>query len=145
MKKHKVAIAYGVWIVFYIVAVLLSLLNEPNLWIRICSVLFFVPGMVLAFWAAKEKDRKQIKRLRIICITSLVLTTVMLVVSFLTVNAAPQTTRIINSIFIIVSEPLWISPSWVLSMFLWACILMITIPGMLFPGEKKPKKKKKKK
>ena len=144
MKKHKIAITYGVWIVFYIVAVLLSLLNAPGVLVRIYSILFFVPGVLLAVWAAKEKNKKQIKRLRTICITSLVLTTVMLVVSFLTVNAASQTTRIVNSIFIILSEPLWISPSWVLSVFLWACVLMITVPGMLLPGDKKGKKKKKK-
>ena len=137
MKKHKVAITYGVWIVFYIVAVLLSLVNEPSLWIRIYSIVFFVPGVMLAVWAAQQQDKVQIKRLRTICITSLVLSTVMLVVSLLTVKAAPQATRIISSIFIIVSEPLWISPSWALSMFLWACILMITVPGILLPKQKK--------
>jgi len=135
MKKHKEIIVYGVWIVMYIAAVLLSLVDHLQgaglvlLWIY--SVLFFVPGVILAVWALQQRNGKQLRLLRIISGTSLGLTLVLLVINFLCATASAQVGRILNSFLILVSAPMLIAPSWAVSLFLWGCLLMCTFPRLV--------------
>ena len=141
MKKYKVSVTYGIWIAMYIVAVLLSLINHAQgvglVLIQVYSVAFFIPGAVLAVGALKARDKGQLKRLRMISALSLGLTLVLLVVNFLSVGGSAQLGRILNSFLILVSAPMLISYNWAISLFLWACLLMVTIPGVILPREKK--------
>jgi len=141
MKKYKVGFMYGIWAVVYIVAVLWSLLNElqgVGLILQRCwSVLFFVPGVFLAVWAVKSREKKQLRLLRWVSGLSLGLTLALLVVNFLCVTASAQVGRILNSILILVSAPMLISYNWAVSLFLWACLLMVTVPGVILPRAKK--------
>ena len=141
MKKHKVAVTYGVWIVLYVVAVLLSLVDHlqgAGLVLRqIYSFVVFVPGVILAAWAVKTQDKKQLRLLRWVSGASLGLTVALLVVTFLCVNASAQVGRILHSFLILVSAPMLICFNWAVSLFLWACLLMVTIPGVILPRKKK--------
>ena len=141
MKKHKEAITYGIWIAMYIGAVLLSLANNAQgtglVLIQLYSLAFFAPGVVLAVWAVKEQNKRQLKRLRIVSGASLVLTLVLLVANFLSVGGSAQLGRVLNSFLILVSAPMLICFNWAVSLFLWACLLMVTIPGVILPREKK--------
>lgn len=141
MKKRKEPILYGIWIVIYIVAVLLSLLNQAQgavlVLMQLYSLAFFIPGAILAVDAVKRRDNKQLKRLRVISILSLALTLALLVANFLSVGGSAQLGRILNSFLILVSAPMLISFNWAVSLFLWACLLMVTIPGFILPREKK--------
>ena len=141
MKKYKVSVTYGVWIAMYILAVLLSLINHAQgaglILMQIYSVVFFIPGAILAVGGLKARDLRQLKRLRILSASSLGLTLVLLVVNFLSVGGSAQLGRILNSFLILVSAPMLISFNWAVSLFLWACLLMVTIPGVILPRKKK--------
>ena len=132
---------YGIWSAMYIGAVLLSLINQAQgaalILIQIYSVVFFIPGVILAAIGVKNRDKKQLKRLRIVSILSLVLTLALLVANFLSVGGSAQLGRILNSFLILVSAPMLICFNWSVSLFLWACLLMATIPGIIVPREKK--------
>ena len=126
---------YIAWTVLYIGCVLMSLLDSVQggglVLIRIASVLFFVPGAILAGWGVKDNNKRILKSVRIVCLTSLILTTVVLVANFLSVGATAQTGRIWNGILLLVSAPMSIAPFWALSLFLWACLLMTTFPRVV--------------
>ena len=140
MKRCKEAVLYGIWAAMYVAAVLLSLVNHAQgvglVLIQIYSVAFFIPGAILAVKALKEKNKTQLKRLRVISILSLALTVVLLVANFLSVGGSAQLGRILNSFLILVSAPMLICFNWAVSLFLWACLLMVTIPGVILPREK---------
>ena len=141
MKKHKVGILYGIWAVMYVAAVLLSLLDNVQggglVLLNIYAFLFFIPGGILAYWAIREKCRIQLRLLRWVSGVSLGLTVALLVVTFLCVNASVQVGRILHSFLILVSAPMLICFNWAVSLFLWACLLMVTIPGVILPRNKK--------
>ncbi len=141
MKKRKERLMYIIWIALYVGCVLLSLVDSVQggglVLIRIASLLFFVPGAVLAGWGVKDNNKRILKTVRIVCLTSLVLTTVVLVANFLSVGATAQTGRIWNGILLLVSAPMSIVPFWALSLFLWACLLMMTFPGVMNSNKKK--------
>lgn len=143
MKKHKVGILYGIWAVMYVAAVLLSLLDNVQggglVLLNIYAFLFFIPGGILAYWAIREKCRIQLRVLRIISGVSLILTVVLLVVSFLCSQVSGWLALILNSLLILLSAPLMIAPFWAASLFLWACLLMVTLPGVILPRNKKKK------
>ena len=140
MKKRNDLLMYIIWAVLYIGCVLLSLLDGVQggglVLIRIVSVLFFVPGWILAGWGVQDHNKRMLKNVRIVCLTSLILTTAALVANFLSVKATVQTGRIWNGILILVSAPLSIAPFWALSLFLWACTLMATFPRIVNPKKK---------
>ena len=141
MKKHKVEILYGIWAVMYIGAVLLSLIDNVQgvgaVLLNIYSVLFFVPGGILAYWAIRQRDKVQLRLLRIISGVSLSVTGVVLVIIFLFVQGSSLLGKILNSFLILLSALFMIAPFWAASIFLWACLLMATIPGFILPREKK--------
>ena len=143
MKKHKVGILYGIWAVMYVGAVLLSLLDNVQgsglVLVNIFSFLFFIPGGILAFWAIRQKAAAQLRALRIISAVSLSLTVVLLVISFVCSQASGWMALILNSLLILLSAPLLIAPFWAASLFLWACLLMATLPGVILPRNKKKK------
>ena len=145
MKKHKVGILYGIWAVMYVAAVLLSLLDNVQggglVLLNIYAFLFFIPGGILAYWAIREKCRIQLRLLRWVSGVSLGLTVALLVVTFLCVNASVQVGRILYSFLILVSAPMLISYNWAVSLFLWACLLVTTLPGTIFPGQNERRRK----
>ena len=140
MKKYREGILYGLWILMYIGAVLLSLVDVPVgtkpifLWIYGC--LFFVPGGFLVAWALMENSKPKLRRLRLISGISLGLTLVLLVANFMSAAGSAQLGRILNSFLILVSAPMLITYNWAISLFLWACIMMCTFPRLVLPRKK---------
>ena len=73
------------------------------------------------------------KPLRIICICSLSLTLVAIVGNFMSVSAAAEVGNALYDVLMLVSAPMLCIQYWALSIFLWACLLMTTIPGVVLP------------
>ena len=119
---------YCGWGVMYILCVALSLIQGATGLMKaallVFSIMFFVPGFLLLYNAIRDGDRKGILRIRFISLASLVLTTVCLVVFF--VLAALNQEAAINvtyEILALVSAPMLSSQYWIVSLFLWACLL----------------------
>jgi hypothetical protein len=91
------------------------------------GVVFFVPGFLLLYLEQK-------KTVRLISAVSLIGTMVTIMLNFLAVNASTGTGDFLYVLLGLVSAPMFCTRIWVLSLFLWACLLMSTF--IKFPNKK---------
>ena len=135
----KEKILYAIWACLYILCVGLGTVGTVEgigkLFFVLTALLFFVPGAILAGLGIKEKSKKMLLRLRIICFSSLGLTLVFLVANFLSARASDATGGVLYELLNLVSAPMLCSQYWILSLFLWACLLMASFTK--FPKEEK--------
>lgn len=95
--------------------------------LTLLSVACFAPPAWLLYRAKKGKDTHTMKLVRNLSALSLALTLVFLILNFLTAFTSETLGNILHSILIIVSSPMVCSGYWALSLFLWACLLMISL------------------
>ena len=119
------------WGVLYILCAALGFMENPTGALKfaliLLSVLCFVPGGMLLGEGYRKECRKTVLAVRWVCVISLVLTVVFLVVFFLCAAFAAETT--VNAVFTLlslVSTPMMCAQYWVLSLFLWGCLLSAT-------------------
>lgn len=87
------------------------------------SVMFFVPGFVLLYLGEKRV-------VRVISAASLIATFVVFVLNVLSIHSTAGTGDFLYALLGLVSVPMFCSVYWVLSLFLWACLLMGTFVKM---------------
>ena len=122
---------YSVWGVLYILCCALGFLPEKTAPLTAVSVLFFVPGVLILVDAYKRRDRKALLRLRLISLGSLVLTLMLLALSFASAQGSQTLGNVLHYILGIVSAPMYCSGIWALPMFLWACLFMASFPKVI--------------
>ena len=119
---------YALWGGLFVICAGLGLVPEPGQglrWImRILSVLFFVPPAVLVWQATGKKDSNTLALVRNLSGVSLALTVVTLVLNLLSVLRSETLGDMLHVVLAIVSAPMICSGYWVLSLFLWACLLI---------------------
>ncbi len=127
MKK----LLYIVWAVLYCVCVGLGFVKDPTagekVFLITLSIGFFVPPFWLYFLAKKENSRKTVLVLRLICISILALTLLFLVLTFLSVKFSDRAGMVLGVLLTMFSAPMVCSQVWVLPLFLWAVLLMLTL------------------
>ena len=119
---------YCGWGVLYVLCVALGLLQTTELIIRIAlliiSLIFFLPGAMLLYNGLKHGDRKTVLQVRWISIASLVLTLLGLIALFLcAASGSEAAVDIAFEALLVVSAPMVCSQYWVVSLFLWSCLL----------------------
>lgn len=119
------------WAVLSILCAALGFMVNPTGGVKIAliilSVLCFVPGAMLLAEGYRKGSRKIVRAVRWICFVSLGLTVIFLVAFFLCAAFASE--AVVNVIFVIltlVSTPMMCAQYWVLSLFLWGCLLSAT-------------------
>ena len=128
MKKK---IAYALWGGLYCLCVGLGF--APNVqgvgkFLLVASaVIFFLPAFYLAFGAIKENNRKTLLVLRLISGGILALSLVLLVLNFLAVYFSTQTGLVLYVLLVMFTAPMVCGQYWFLSLFLWACLFMLTL------------------
>ena len=124
--KNKSLLA--IWGIFYIICAGLGFIPEPEGAVRIfltaISVLFFVPPAILLFDAFSAGDKKTIRLIRLLSALSLALTLVLLTANFLAALGASWLGTLLHILLVIGSAPMLCSNYWVLSLFLWAVLLV---------------------
>ena len=127
MKTKSLCIAWGA---LYVLCALLGFIPAPTGFLKvllvICSLAFFIPGGILVYDALQQKNRKVLLVARILSTISLILTLVVLVANFLWVLAAQWVGDLLYALLVLVSVPMVSSGYWVMSLFLWACLLFAT-------------------
>ena len=91
------------------------------------AVTAFFPPFALLYRAGKKNNPADCLLIRNLAALSLALTMVTLIANFFTAFASEKLGQILHYILIIVSSPMICSGHWVLSLFLWACLLMVSI------------------
>ncbi len=88
------------------------------------SVLFFVPPTILLVTGLKQGQKKTVRMIRYISLSSLCLTLVLLIANVLSVGASEDLGDALYYFLIVLSAPMVCSGTWAMSLFLWACLLM---------------------
>ena len=130
-------ILYAIWGGLYAVCGVLGFVNVAQgfgkLLLMLTALIFFVPGGILLYDSIRDQNEESLRRLRIISLCSLALTLLLLVANILGVTGSAALGEALHGFLILVSVPMFCSQYWLVSLFLWACILMVTL-------WKKPKK-----
>ena len=128
MKKSTL---YILWAGLFIICAGLGFIPDPSVSGRILmtmlSVAFFVPPAVLLYRAKAEKDVFTLQLIRNLSALSLVLTAVLLVVNVASAFRSVLWGNIVHRVLAIVSSPMVCSGYWALSLFLWACLLVVSL------------------
>lgn len=129
MKK---TILYCIWAFFYLLCGFISNIrittDAQSAALTILSLIFFIPGGILLVDALRGGDKKTLKILRWISGLSLGLTLVTIIANIASVNATEAVGNVLHQVLIFVSVPMVCSQHYVLSLFLWACLLFATLP-----------------
>jgi len=128
MEKRVV---YGIWAFFYCLCVGLGFVPNPEgfdkaMMVTI-SILFFLPPFYLAWQAWKQRCRKTMLALRLISGGILACSLLLLVLNFLSVYFSAQAGLVLYVLLVMFTAPMACCQYWALSLFLWACVLMISI------------------
>ena len=127
------------WGGMYVLCTVFGFIDTQNGFLQalfaLSSMGFFLPGGILLYEAVTDKDRKAVRFIRGICVTSLVLTMLLIIANALTLPSGEAVGNRMNALLIVVSTPMFSSQMWALSLFLWACLLM----GSFFKKTKRTK------
>ena len=92
-------------------------------WSTVISILFFVPPALLLH----RGGRDTVTLVRNLSALSLGVTLVVLILNFVLAVSSETLGNILHIVLTIVSAPMLASGYWVLSLFLWACLLMASM------------------
>ena len=87
------------------------------------AVLFFLPPA----WLLYRADRETAQLIRNLSALSLGVTLVTLILNFVLAVSSEFLGTVLHYILVVVSAPMICSGYWVLSLFLWACLLMASL------------------
>ena len=126
-QKHL----YMLWAAAFVMTGILGCLSEAEgllKWLKtLLGVLFFLPPALLLHRAFNTADKKTVLRVRGIAVCSLCATLLLLV---LNIAAAPRSETVgtfLHYLLVFVSAPMICCGYWVLSLFLWACLLTASL------------------
>ncbi len=125
MKK---TILYVLWGFLFLLCAGLSFIPEPTglgkTLLVLLSLVFFVPGGLLLWTAVREKERKTLRLVRLLASLSLGLTLVVLLFNLVSFAFPEAWGTPLYVLLVLVSSPMVCSQYWVVSLFLWACLLL---------------------
>ena len=115
---------FALWGIVFILTAGLGFIPEPQGVLKglmtALSVLFFLPPALLLYRA----DPETALLVRNLSALSLVVTLVTLILNFVLAVSSEFLGNVLHYILVVVSAPMIASGYWVLSLFLWACLLM---------------------
>lgn len=117
----KEKLLYMLWAGLYILCAALGFIPEPekplSTAMTLLSIAFFIPGFLLLYRGHK-------KTVGIISLISLGLTLLCLLLNVWSVGMTANDGTFVYTVLGLVSAPMLCSQVWILSLFLWACLLM---------------------
>ena len=128
MKKSML---YTLWAGLFIICAGLGFIPNPTgagrVLMTLLSVAFFAPPAVLLYRANREKDIRTLELLRNFSALSLLLTMILLIVNLLSAFRSEWLGNVVHGVLVMVSSPMVCSGYWALSLFLWACLLVVSV------------------
>jgi hypothetical protein len=128
MNNQKISM---IWAFLYGACAALGFIPNPvgalSGFMIVLSVAFFVPPAVLVYRSIKNRDFLLLKKLRYLSLIWLGLTTVMVSLNFLSVEASEAAGKVLYWLLILVSSPMICSQTWIVPIFLWGCLLTVCL------------------
>ena len=124
MNKKTLFILWGA---LFVLCAALGFFPEPGGVLKgamtAASVLFFLPPSLL-LWRG---DRDTAALIRNLSALSLGVTLLTLILNFVLAVSSETLGNILHYVLVVVSAPMVASGYWVLSLFLWGCVLMVSL------------------
>lgn len=121
---------YILWLCLYVICLIAGFIPEPTGFgkgiLILLSLGFFIPGGMLLYDAHRQQDRKALVRIRVISLSSLVLTVLFFIANLLSVFTSDAVGTVLHVFLAIVSVPMFAMQYWLVSLFLWSCLFMGT-------------------
>jgi len=122
------------WLCLYVICMLAGFIPNPagfsKVLLLLLSICFFIPGAILVYNAQCSRDRKTLFCLRIISLSSLVITVAFIIANFLSVLSNEVVGTVLHIFLGIVSVPMFAAQYWLVSLFLWSCLFISTFPKL---------------
>jgi hypothetical protein len=119
---------YSLWAGMFILCAGLGFIPEPTGFGKFCLVIlsigFFAPPAFLLKDAKNRGDHFHIRTVRNLAFASLMLTLILIIANFMTLSASDGVGNLLYVLLAIVSAPMICAQYWVLSLFLWACLML---------------------
>jgi len=118
---------FALWGVLFVICAGLGFIPEPQGTLKTVmtglSVLFFLPPALLLY----RSDRYTAMLIRNLSALSLGVTMVTLILNFVLAVGSETLGNMLHYVLVVVSSPMIASGHWALSLFLWACLLMVSM------------------
>ena len=125
--KMKEILSYCAWVCLYILCVGLGTVEDAEgiakVFFILTSLIFFLPGCYLLYLGHKEQKKPMLLRVRIVSVCSLALTMIVFCANVIAVSASKDMGRNLYDLLNLVSAPMFCAQYWIISIFLWACLL----------------------
>ena len=122
---------YILWGALYIITAGLGFIPDNGGWLSYVlsavGILFFVPGGVLLYRAVKYRNERERQRLRKLSMASLGATVVTLLLSMVFAGGSDVAGDVMHVLLGLVSAPMFCCRLWLISLFGWACMLMVSL------------------
>ena len=124
-------ILYALWACLFILCAGLGFIPEPegslSAVLSLLALLFFLPPAWLLYQSGKHRQKDTALLIRNLYLVSLILKVTVLILNFFTAFASQRLGQILHYVLVIVSSPMICSGHWAMSLFLWACLLMVSL------------------
>lgn len=115
---------YLLWAALFVICALCGFIPHPvgamRAVLTILGLLFFVPGFVL-LRGKNSRDKKMIFGLSVV---SLSVTLLLLILNFVSLAWPLWAGNLIYALLVVFAAPMVCTGPWVLSLFLWACLMI---------------------
>ena len=119
------------WLYMFILCAVLGFIPSPTGFFKFVLALvaacFFIPGFILLVKADHRDNVKLIRLVRSIAIGALVLTTVLIMLNFLSATMSKAWGDVFYVMLVIFSSPMICGQFWVLTLFGWAFLMIYAI------------------
>ena len=119
------------WSALFILCAGLGFIQQPEgvakTVLFLISILFFLPPLGILFLSVRDGDRNSLKLIRNLSGLSLMTTLIFMVLNILSAPGPVLLGNFLHSVLTIVSSPMICCGNWFLSLFLWACLLMMSL------------------
>lgn len=137
-KTNKVL--FALWAGLFIICAGLGFIPEPEgalrFFLTALAMLFFLPPAVLLYRARANADKALCRLLHLLAALSLSATLVVLILNLLSALRSEFLGRLLHYILIIVSSPMICGGNWAMSLFFWACLLVVSRKATCSVGKK---------
>jgi hypothetical protein len=127
----KVKTLFILWGGLFVLCTALGFVNTESVAAQVLmtalSIVFFIPAALLLHKCKESGNRSIALLVRNFSAASLLLSAALLIANFLSVLAPAWLGNMLHIILVIVSAPMICSGYWVLSLFLWACLMIYAI------------------
>jgi hypothetical protein len=119
------------WLYMFILCAVLGFIPEPTGFFKflfvVAAVAFFVPGFVLLTKADHRDELKTIRIVRNLSMGALALSVAMILLNFVSVLLSKDWGTVLYYMMVVLASPLVCGQYWVLTLFLWACLMFYAI------------------